>query len=502
MKKIVLYIVTTIFLISCEGRLELDNPNDISDASFWKTEDHFMQALTSAYAPLRNFNSGYYSTRGIQMRNIRADDVTLRNDVYAMYQIYTFQNDGDNTWIAQMFRQCYSGIYRVNSIMQEIEEKPFSNEFVSSILGDAYFLRGLYNFILAKEFGSVPLRLKASQFRDDYLLEKSPIEAVYTQAENDFRKAAEYLPQKAVAPERPSKAAAIAFLGKVQVYQEKWTDAKNTLIALTQSPYSFGLVQDYTWNFDEEHEYNSESIFEISHTNVGGNSMWSDESSSTLMSHAAAKEFAPAEVDGWYESDVTRYILDYFLEEQDTDGNTDIRVIKSVAWDYEGCIFYLKPFREALNNVEISINRVWMQKYSHSFVWDSELIAESFINERAFRYVDVLLLLAEAQLNSDEPGKAIDNLNIVRTRANLKLLDKGISNTAIKNDIIRQRAIEFLREGERFYDLRRWGMLDEAIAAVSESRSANFRNGDFYYFPIPNSELQTNTLCTPNKNGR
>jgi hypothetical protein len=262
------------------------------------------------------------------------------------------------------------------------------------------------------------------------------------------------------------------------------------------------LAKDYQWNFDEEHEFNPESLFEVSHTNVGGGSMWNDEQASTLFAHAAAKEFTPAEVDGWYEANVTNHILNYFLEEKDAEGEIDIRVTTSLAWDYPGCIYFQVPYREALKNVEASISKIWLKKYTHSYIADRELLGESYINERVIRYSDVLLLLAEAQLNSGEPLKAIENLNLIRGRANLKLLPVGTSDAAIKNDIVRQRAIEFLREGERFYDLRRWNLLDAAIATGDASRAANFKSGDFYYLPIPNGELQTNTLCTPNKNGR
>lgn len=34
-----------------------------------------------------------------------------------------------------------------------------------------------------------------------------------------------------------------------------------------------------------------------------------------------------------------------FLQEKDKDGNFDYRARTSVAWDWEGCTYYLKPFR-------------------------------------------------------------------------------------------------------------------------------------------------------------
>ena len=127
------------------------------------------------------------------------------------------------------------------------------------------------------------------------------------------------------------------------------------------------------------------------------------------------------------------------------------------------------------------------------------------MNERAIRYADVLLLLAECYINTGNLNEATGYLNQIRQRANLNDYSGSMSKEAVVADLIHQRAVEFFIEGERFYDLRRWGILEETLQRCDAVRYANFQSGTsgsgnkFYYFPIPAKELETNELCTPSE---
>ena len=68
-----------------------------------------------------------------------------------------------NSVAQNIFYQFYNAIYRANSILKEIEGKEFSEDFVKTIRDEATFIRGMYYFQLAKEFGDVPLCMEASQ---------------------------------------------------------------------------------------------------------------------------------------------------------------------------------------------------------------------------------------------------------------------------------------------------------------------------------------------------
>lgn len=130
----------------------------------------------------------------------------------------------------------------------------------------------------------------------------------------------------------------------------------------------------------------------------------------------------------------------------------------------------------------------------------------SCINERVVRYADVILLLAESYLRGKQDlPVAISYLNQIRERANLNPYSGGQTYEAVFNDLERQRAIEFFVEGERFYDLRRWGLLEERMQTCNEVRYKQLMTGKvgntnrYYYYPIPSKELETNPLCTPNE---
>ena len=270
---------------------------------------------------------------------------------------------------------------------------------------------------------------------------------------------------------------------------------------MTKSPYTYRLVDDYTWNFDEEHEYNSESIFEIIFDSAGGTDLWDDgESANSSQGTTLPVEYAAGSLGGWFMANIYPNIMPLFLQERTVDGGVDYRVKTSIAWDYPGCMYYKRPIQEVLTPAELE--SYWMLKYQHSTIRTQEVETEpSYINERAMRFADVLLLLAECELElpDGDIDTAIGYIDQIRTRGgNLPAYSGAKDVTSVKNELIRQRAIEFFREGERFYDLRRWGLLEQALRNIDETRASFFDPSRHYYLPIPAKELQTNPLCTQN----
>ena len=252
-------------------------------------------------------------------------------------------------------------------------------------------------------------------------------------------------------------------------------------------------------------ENNAESIFELLIEDVGGTDLWGDgENINSTQSNTRPKEYAAAEVGGWYEANPTQQIMDIFWKEKDKDGNFDYRARCSVAWDYEGCTYYQRPFREVF--AQDKWKTYWILKYQN---WktqkDEPAPPKSFINERAIRYADVLLMLAEAYMNKGALDTSIGYINQIRRRANLNDYSGPITKEGVFEDLVHQRAIEFFVEGERFYDLRRWGLLEQTLKTCDDTRYKNYQTGKsgninkFNYFPIPAKELDTNPLCTPSE---
>ena len=107
------------------------------------------------------------------------------------------------------------------------------------------------------------MRLTASQSPSTFPLEKSSQAEIWSQAEQDLLTAASLLPVKNDVIGKPTKGAAYAVLGKIYVYEEDFDKAIEILEPLTKSPYTYRLVEDFAWNFDDVHENNEESIFEL-----------------------------------------------------------------------------------------------------------------------------------------------------------------------------------------------------------------------------------------------
>ncbi len=124
------------------------------------------------------------------------------------------------------------------------------------------------------------------------------------------------------------------------------------------------------------------------------------------------------------------------------------------------------------------------------------------------RLGDVILMLAEAYNESGATDKAVDEVNKIRSRVGMPGLNSGAEWLSVdgKEDmtvrIQRERAFELAGEGQRYWDLRRWGLLEKSV------RNATDIFGDLMYtrsyqsrhelWPIPLVEMERNLNLTQN----
>ncbi|MBC6612577.1 RagB/SusD family nutrient uptake outer membrane protein [Hymenobacter sp. BT507] len=112
------------------------------------------------------------------------------------------------------------------------------------------------------------------------------------------------------------------------------------------------------------------------------------------------------------------------------------------------------------------------------------------------RYPEVMLSLSEALFRTNGPAdtRALALLNAVRTRSKGTAYTSFASADAAVNAVLLERRIEFLGEGIRNIDIMRLNATIPGKGSVSAvpSSSAN------YVWPIPATELQTNSLITRN----
>lgn len=129
------------------------------------------------------------------------------------------------------------------------------------------------------------------------------------------------------------------------------------------------------------------------------------------------------------------------------------------------------------------------------------------------RYADVLLIYAEAANEYENSNAArslaLAKLNEVRERSNATpryLTGAGNIDTqeSFRSAVLEERAMELALEGDRRWDLIRWGIyLDvmNKIGGYDEVNVNKARSDKHLLYPIPKSEMDTNPLITSNNPG-
>lgn len=132
------------------------------------------------------------------------------------------------------------------------------------------------------------------------------------------------------------------------------------------------------------------------------------------------------------------------------------------------------------------------------------------------RYAEVLLIYSEAMAEQENLNEALAKLNEVRRRAGFTQDVQAGNKADFMKLLRRERMIELAFEGHRFWDLRRWGLAKTTLNNVNLKgvKPIKNTNGSFSYeiidcdggnkriyldkydrFPIPQTEIQRNTLC-------
>ena len=108
-------------------------------------------------------------------------------------------------------------------------------------------------------------------------------------------------------------------------------------------------------------------------------------------------------------------------------------------------------------------------------------------------------MYAEALNEQGRSSEAIPLVNRIRERANLTALT-SLSQNAMMEEIRHQRMVEFFREGLRFYDLKRWGLIQQEMDDSDKVGKEFLVLPKHELFPIPQGEINTNPEIEQNPN--
>lgn len=506
-KRLLLIPIIGLMATSCvddEDLVQLD-PNNESEGTFWQNEEDALYGVNAVYGSL--LTDGTYMRSTPLLLDLKGDDTRSNSPWAAMANVGRFNSSiADAAIYGWAFETYYQGIYRANQVLEHVPNITFQDEALKNrILGQAYFLRGLYFFHAVNMFRNVPLPLDNSLL---YNPQKTQEEG-WAQVKSDLQMAADLLPTSydgvsgldAGQKGRATKGAALAFLGKAQLFTQDFAGAKASFEQVMGLGV-YSLMADYRDNFTTANENNAESIFEVQFSrDAGGVDLgWGGiPGSGWGKTSARAITYAPRSF-GWTDVQPTFTLFNEYQQEATVGGGVDPRLDATMFYNRPGGMqLYGHDFATWYANSPSDLNDLFCRKYQNSDGnFADEFDWRSGINERIMRYSDVLLMYAECLNELGQTAAAYPYIQQVRSRVNLPDLavaHPNMNQQQMRDQIAHERFLEFPLEGHRFDDIRRWGWLqDPAKLAWLQSRDSEFSTyvPGHEYFPIPQLEIDNN----------
>jgi tetratricopeptide (TPR) repeat protein len=509
-KAVFTLLLVAVFAMGCKkGDLTTVNPNAQTTQTFWQNASDAVKGINAVYGSL--IIDGSYMRFSPIVENTRGDDATSYSPWDQIYNMgkFNMQSTGDGvlfSWTAY-----YQGILRANEVLKYVPDINMDADLKKRVLGQAYFLRGLYYFHLADFYKNVPMPLVPAASSADYFQKQQPQDVVWAQVISDFKAAESMLPATYtnLSPDgqigRATKGAAAAYLGKTYLFTKKYTEAAAEFKSVIDMG-TYSLVPNYYDNFFANNENNSESIFEVQFSrDAGGTDLgWGgDPSSGWGRTSARAITFGAASF-GFTDVQPTPALYNEYLQEKTTSGAVDPRLDVTMYYNKPGEKLYNQDFATRYAGSS-SLNALFCHKYENGDSGQAdEYDWRSGINERLMRYADVLLMYAECLNELGQTNDAYQYIQMVRSRVglpNLATVKPGLSQAEMREQIGHERFLEFSLEGHRFDDIRRWGWLQDATKlAWLKARDPEFNTYTVgkEYLPIPLTEVQTNVGLVQN----
>ena len=483
-KIILIGLVLVSYNTACTKFVEYNPQEDyqITANDYLKTADDYNKMVIGVYSPLQWLYANTIIGDVASDNSVSGGENAT--DVLGFQQIDDYQITSNNSYLSEAWKSCYEGINRANYLHENKAKLDFAGK--EALYGEVYFLRAYYYFELVRMFGDVPLftekRLSVS---DSKQYSRSPTSDVYSQIELDLTTAIASLPVSNVQSGRVTRYAAQALLGKVLLYENKFSEAATVLENVVNGPFS--LVDNFEEIFLQEGENGPESVFEIQYSNSSPFYDWSNPGrgqGNLAVQVCGVRNLTGSSpyAQGWSINLPTVDLANAFEAGDQRKSVTvlDIEAYKTEHPEYN-ITYLVAPYKNT---------GLYNQKYLPRKGETSGQVELNYLNNfRTIRYADVLLMAAEAN-NRSVPAnddKAQQYLNMVRARAFGDNLH-NISSTgeALKLAIWNERRLELAMEGDRFFDLVR--------TEQASSKIQGFVSNKNELFPIPQQEVDISGL--------
>ena len=464
-----------IFLTSCSDYLDTEpiteEATSLNGGIVIKNAVDAEKRMNAVYG---TFGSGYWQLDYFLIGDGQSDNAYIGADNPAIFQYEAYQMLSTNSQMKGDWNDLYNNINTCNIVINYVDQATDLNATrKNEMIGEASLIRALNHFQAVQLWGDCPIAKEAifsissANFDEAFnalFPARKPIVEVYAQIIADCQVAIQKAPD-ASNKFKANKMAANALLAKVYATMPNpdWTKVNQYCDIVIGGGYT--LLPTFDHLFDNAHEGNSESIWEINGDGWGSPiGAWNtfmflgtDWKKFNAPSHTLVKAYANNNDKQRVASTITRANVGW----------------ADTYWSSTNYPFCYK-MRDTNGNQNFYIARL----------------------------ADILLLKAAALANKGDITGAMSQVNIIRTRAGIASISASNQSDAF-NKILEERLMELAFEGDRWFDLKRMG---KAIEFLSKQKDGNGNllpyasniNQNRLLWPIPQDKLDANALLTQN----
>lgn len=524
MKNSLLIIIVLVITGCSKDFLDRRSLVQLGDASFWKNEQEARLGINSIYDALQDrvLYSGTLNATGgasFHMYDCFGDNAFNSYKYEGPGTFMESNIDQSNLLFSNLWTSLYKGIARANAALENLEKIPTANisdANRNSFIGQAKFLRGLFYSHLAVYFQEAPLILKVQKLEEAYV-PKNTYAELSAQVIKDFTESVDLLPASYPAGDYgyATKGAALALLARFHLYNKNYQgvlDATTPLLTL-----GYSLNTNYAQLFTEQGEFSKEVVFSVRFNQDVSNN---GELLSATFAGIPKVNYQPMKnlVEDYYCTDGRPIVLSQSpltynplyspgtaANNAPQKNNRDPRLTASVYFNTD--TFLTDLARRFTGN---TATKYGLKKYIRKTSVSATGISAGSPGGQDFyvvRYADVLLMRAEAMIELNQLSTAYPLINQVRARVSMPTVESvegaGLSQAALRNVLRHERRVELAFEGLRYFDLKRWGTLEQAYQraradAVPAYNPTYMPGGKSEVFAIPLSELTANNNLVQN----
>jgi len=437
----ILTLLLSMMSMSCEDLLNPQPVNLITDEQVITDLSSARVVLTSAYRDLANLGAPK-----IIAGDMTADNL-IHNGTFTQYrEISSKDMSASNGSATSLWGVIYSMSYVVSFIYEELPKIDIPEADYDEITAAASFLRAYAYFVGAYTYGGIPI-VTTTNVEENRAIPRATLEETLDFIESELLYALDKLPEESFNTGEATNGAVKALLARYYLYRGNWSQAEDyaTDVIEGNGTKRYTLEENFT---DAISDFSTESILEIVYSANDNPGTSTNFSINNLF--VGRREIIPS--------------IEMVLALQNDGGD------RNVVIEFDG------------TNARGADNGWTIVRYG------------PFDNIQIFRLAEMYLIRAEARAQQDNINGASSDINVLRQRADVPLI-QGTSKNQMLLAVENERRLELCFEGHRWYDLVRTGR----ALAVMEEFTSNWTEKDELW-PIPLREINNNPSLSDAQN--